>query len=283
MASQFKDKLDYSQIEYAPTPSGEELMERDKNNPQYSLEVDPEDKLGLTEDTKEFIRLYCEYKNLAVVANLMGIDPEEAKGNMNNIYVMQEIRRINKAQYRMRISTKMMDLDEIGGYLTTMISDDVPMGDQVSIKEKMNAARMLIDINKLKQESMANHEVIEAIPVENLTEKLTKLNANEIKQLLYKETSQAKINETMAKKNTLIDKIDPNRSKLSEEERSVLETLSIEDLEALVLNNKSPSDKFREWLNDKKKKELAEKQRQADLNLPKAVKEMKDAVENGNK
>lgn len=283
MSAQYNDKLDYSKIEYSPTPSGEELMQMNKDDPLYSLEVDPTGKLNMDEDTKEFVRLYCEYKNLAVVANLLGMDPDAAKTYMNDIYVMQEIRRINKAQYRMRIATKMMSLDEIGGYLTTLIADDVPIGDQVSIKEKMNAARMIIDINKLKQESMSNHEVIEALPVEDLTEKLSKLSTNEIKALIYKETSQAKINETMAKKNVLIEKIDPARSKLTPEERSVLETLSIEELDNLVLSNKVPSDKFKEMLKEKKQADLAEKQRQADLNLGKTMKSLKDAVEEENK
>lgn len=283
MSAQYNDKLDYSKIEYAPTPTGEELMNMNKDDPTYSLEVDPTGKLHMDDDTKEFVRLYCEYKNLAVVANLLGIDPDSAKTYMNDMYVMQEIRRINKAQYRMRIATKMMSLDEIGGYLTTMIADDVPIGDQVGIKEKMNAARMIIDINKLKQESMSNHEVIEALPVENLTEKLSKLTANEIKALIYKETSQTKINETMAKKNVLIEKIDPARSKLTPEERAVLETLSIEELDNLVMSNKAPSDKFKELLKEKKQMDLAEKQRQADLNLGTTMKSLKDAVENENK
>lgn len=277
-----KDNLDYSKVEYKVMPSGKEYMENVDNDPAYSLEVDPTNKYHFNDFQKNFIQCYCEYKNLAVVANLLMIEPEEASGMMRNFSVLTEIKRINKAQYHQRISTKMMSLDEIGGYLTSMIADDVPTGDQVDIKQKMNAAKLLIDIQKLKLETSQNPEVLNAIPVENLTEKLNNLTTSEIKELIYKETSQTKINQTMAEKNELISKVDPNRSKLTPEERACLETLSTEELKILVTSNADPSAKFKEVLKVKKASELAERKRQADLNTSPALREMKAQIEEAN-
>ena len=280
--AKYKNELDYSKVEYKVVTNGSEYQDAVDNDPQYSLEVDPTNKYHFSNDEKEFVKLYCEYKNLAVVSQLLGLEPDVATLMMRNFKIMAEIKRINKAQYHQRIAAKMISLDELGGYLTTLISDDVPVGDQVDIKQKMNAAKMLIDIQKLKYETSQNVEVLNAVPVESLTDKIKDLSTSEIKTLLYKEMNQNKINEITSEKDELIKKIDPNRSKLTVEEHQCLETLSVEELELLVKSNADPSEKFKRDLRKKRKLEMNEKQRQADLNLTKTVRDLKQQIEIAN-
>ena len=142
-----------------------EVLETD---PRFSLEVDPTNQYNFTDIERDFIEQMVQYKNLKFVGNIMlDISFEEALKIYKKYNVQNEIKRINLALYARRFATKMADLDMLGGYLTTALTDEnVAVADRLSGKDKLMAVRLLIDINQLKQNMIEKPEIIDVIDVD---------------------------------------------------------------------------------------------------------------------
>jgi len=193
-------------------------------NPKYSLEVDPENKYGFTEEEKQFIRLYVDYKSIATVAVFMNIKTETARAYYLSYKCQQEIRRINLALYQRQFAARLLNLDEIGGYLTSILTDSfVPEADRLKPKEKLEVAKMIIDINKLKIDSMHQPEIL---MVKELDSEIKNLSISTIKRLIYE-------NNSMHDKNNVIAEID-NDIALLPEETALLSTLPTNELLDLI-------------------------------------------------
>ena len=193
-------------------------------NPKYSLEVDPENKYGLTEEEKQFIRLYVDYKSIGTVAEFMDIKTETARAYYLSYKCQQEIRRINMALYQRQFAARLLNLDEIGGYLTSILTDSfVPEADRLKPKEKLEVAKMIIDINKLKIDSMHQPEIL---MVKELDSEIKNLSISTIKRLIYEDNS-------MHDKNNVIAEID-NDIALLPEETALLSTLPTNELLDLI-------------------------------------------------
>lgn len=193
-------------------------------NPKYSLEVDPENKYGLTEEEKQFIRLYVDYKSIGTVAEFMDIKTETARAYYLSYKCQQEIRRINLALYQRQFAARLLNLDEIGGYLTSILTDSfVPEVDRLKPKEKLEVAKMIIDINKLKIDSMHQPEIL---MVKELDSEIKNLSISTIKRLIYEDNS-------MHDKNNVIAEID-NDIALLPEETALLSTLPTNELLDLI-------------------------------------------------
>lgn len=193
-------------------------------NPKYSLEVDPENKYGLTEEEKQFIRLYVDYKSIGTVAEFMDIKTETARAYYLSYKCQQEIRRINLALYQRQFAARLLNLDEIGGYLTSILTDSfVPEADRLKSKEKLEVAKMIIDINKLKIDSMHQPEIL---MVKELDSEIKNLSISTIKRLIYEDNS-------MHDKNNVIAEID-NDIALLPEETALLSTLPTNELLDLI-------------------------------------------------
>ena len=86
---------------------------------RYSIAIDPEDKYNLSQSQKDFIEFYVQWKNIPLAAKMAGIDKDTAMQYYNTYGVKREIDRISLALYHRQFATKMLNLDEIGGYLTS--------------------------------------------------------------------------------------------------------------------------------------------------------------------
>lgn len=191
-----------------------------ETNIDNSLIVDPEDKYGMSEAQRNFVKYYVEFKNVNTAADLAGIDMDTAKSYFIAYSSQQEIRRINKALYRRQFANKLLSLDEVGGYLTSLLTDeDVPIGDRLSNKDKLKVAQMIIDLNITKQEAFLNPEII--MSNKKLDVQIKDLSVKTIKQLL----------ENDEKKD--IDNISGNTG-LTPEEEAYLSTLPTEDILKLL-------------------------------------------------
>lgn len=132
-----------------------------ETNPDFSLVVDPLNKYNLPVTTKEFIRHYIEHRNIATAAVFCRIENDEALEIFTSFPVQQEIRRISRALYHRQFSKKMMSLNEIGGYLTSLIEDsEIPAADRLSTRDKLTVIRMLIELNQMKLASMGDPSVL---------------------------------------------------------------------------------------------------------------------------
>lgn len=189
-------------------------------NPKYSLEVDPENKYHMSEQQKEFIKHYVNFKSVATAAEICGIDMDIAKAYFVSFQSQAEIRRINLALYQRQFANKLLTLDEIGGYLTSLITDEnVPLADQLKTIDKLKLISMLIDLNKTKIESLNNPTTIMA---QDLDIEIKNLSIQTIQQLLK------------AEKKTKVIETGEFAEVLSPEENAYLSTLSTKELLNLI-------------------------------------------------
>lgn len=200
-----------------------ELADELSVNPKYSLEVDPEDKYGLPESTKNFVKQYIQFKNVNTAAEICGIEQDVANQLFASYPVQSEIRRINLALYQRRFVTKMLDLDKLGGFLTTLLTDEyVPLADQLNSSDKLRVIDMLIRLNQIQSDSFEDPDVIMSKDIET---QLKNLSVATIKKMLTENNS--------LKKTTIIESDDAG-SKLTPEEKAYLETLPSKELLSII-------------------------------------------------
>ena len=159
----------YGEIDLLAEGYQEEL----KTNPKYSLQVNPENLYDMSDEQKEFVKYYVQFKNIPLVAKITGIDEDDCRKYYMMYSSQQEIRRINLAMYSRQFNSKMLGLNEIGGYLTSLITDtNVAIADRLSPKDKLAATKMLMEINALKKEGYENPAIMDAIVIEEDIKKL---------------------------------------------------------------------------------------------------------------
>lgn len=203
-----------------------------ETNPKYSLEVDPENKYGMSDLQKTFVKHYVEFKNVNTAAELTGIDQEIAKQYFIAYSSQQEIRRINLALYQRQFANRLITLDEIGGYLTSLLTgENVPLGDQLKINDKLRVVQMLIDLNKFKAGAIQDPTVVMA---RDINVQLKNLSVTTIRQLI-------KTKATMDEKQDVIEVFDEN-STLTPEEQAYLSTLPTDQLLELIEQTNNEGD-----------------------------------------
>ena len=192
-------------------------------NPEYSLVVDPTDKYSMSETQKAFIKNYVNFKSIPMAAELTGIDLDTAKSYFVAWSSQQEIRRINKAMYQRQFSHKLLTIDELGGYLSSLITDEnVPLADRVKTMDKVRIAQMLIDLQLYKNQAINNPAELMDIDLEG---EIKELSVQSIKMLLYQKKS---------KKENKKDIIDVSADDLLPEEEAFLKTLPADELLKLI-------------------------------------------------
>lgn len=199
--------------------SVEKYSEMLESTPKYSLSVDPENKYDMTEAQKKFIKFYIDTKNINFAAELAGITSEEALAYFASYSSQQEIRRINLALFHRQFNAKMLTLDQIGAYLTSLLSGvNVPLADQLKSSDKLKVVDLLIKLNELKDRALNDPSVVAFSDIDT---QIKDLSLTTIKQLLA----------NTKKKNT--DEL-VFTGTLTPEEYAYLKTLPSKDILALV-------------------------------------------------
>lgn len=203
-------------------------------NPKYSLDVDPENKYSLSDSQKDFIKYYVNFKNINTAADLCGIDMDTAKAFFISYPTQTEVRRINLAMYHRQFQQRLVSLDEIGGYLTSLLVDDVPYADRLKTTEKLRIVELLIRLNEMKQNAMLDPS---ALMEKDLDAEIQSLSVITIKQLL-------KTSEKVKNKTHIVSDINAedakkaddaiNNTDLTPEEQAYLSTLSTKDILTLL-------------------------------------------------
>lgn len=209
----------------------EHYHEELNTNPLYSLEIDPTNKYHMNEELKKFVTIYLNTHNLSKTCDLLDMEMSEGKTYYNMFCVQQEIRRLSMAMYHHRFNTKMASLDEIGGFLTSMIMDYcVPDYNKATPKDKIAAARLIVDINKIKNQAIQDPNTFDVIDVEA---EIKDLSVNSIKALIKASEDKDKIKEIKNEKDEIINQLNINNS-LSPEELTQLKSLSIKELSEIL-------------------------------------------------
>lgn len=185
-------------------------------NPKYSLRADPEGKYGMSEIQKRFVEHYVNFKSIGTAAEFAGIDLDKAKEFYVAYDSQQEIRRINLAMYHQQFNARMLSLEEIGGYLSSIIVDTfVAEADKVKTMDKVRISQMIIDLHKLKTNSLTDPQ---SLMMKDLDSQIKNLSLATIEALIKQATK---------KPNTYEVEVD---SSLTPEESAYLSTLPASDL-----------------------------------------------------
>lgn len=200
---------------------------------KYSLEVDPENKYSFDDVEKEFIKLYVEYKSIPHVANWLNLDENEAKEMYSNTFIQNEIKRITMALYYKIFQKKTLSFDELGGYLTSLLVDDVPESDKIDVKTKLKVVDKIIELNKLKQEILPAGEIIDTVEVSN---QIKNLSIKSLKKLINEEEEKNKLISEENEKNKLIDELKKYENNLSPDDINELKKLPLSNLLELINN-----------------------------------------------
>lgn len=196
-----------------------------ETNPEFSLNVDPTDKYSMSEEQKTFIKNYVEFKSIPMAAELSGIDIDVAKMYFVAYSSQQEIRRINRAMYQRQFSHKLLTIDELGGYLSSLITDEnVPLADRVKTMDKVRIAQMLIDLQTYKNEGIDDPSKIIDADIEG---EIKNLSVKSIKLLIAQNNKK----KDEKKKDEAIKNAS---SMLSPEEEVFLKTLPTKDILNLI-------------------------------------------------
>lgn len=198
-----------------------------ETNPEFSLKIDPLNKYNLNNTHKKFIQNYINYRNLDTVSKLMNIPFEESLQYYNNEVTQIEIRRINKALYHRRFASKLLDLDELGGYLSTLLTEEyVPKVESLGTVDKLKVVDMLLKIINMKKEAFNQPSIIME---KDIDYQIKELSVDSIKNLL----AQKNLDKDKEKKGDLIKQLDSDQI-LSDEEKMYLESLSTKELIKLL-------------------------------------------------
>lgn len=200
-----------------------EYIKEIEHDKRYSLEVDPDDIYGLSDEHKKFILNYVQFKSIAAAADLTDISLEQARAYFTAFSTQQEIRRINMGLYQRQFAAKMISMDQLGGYLTSLLTgENVPYADQLKTKDKIQVASMLIHLNELKGQALEDPSVIASRDI-----------GSEIQNLSLK-TIQRLLNESNEdEKKDLVEQLN-NENQLTEEEKAYLKTLPAKDLLEMI-------------------------------------------------
>lgn len=194
-----------------------------ETNPDFSLDVDPTDKYSMSDTQKAFIKNYVDFKSIPMAAELTGIDLDVAKQYFVAYSSQQEIRRINRAMYHRQFSNKLISIDDIGSWLSSLLTDEnVPLADRLKTTDKLKVAQMIIDLNLYKRDAINNPENIIETDIES---ELKALSVKSIKNLLYEKKEQDK-------KSDALEQLKNER--MTPEEEAFLRTLSSKELLELI-------------------------------------------------
>lgn len=200
-----------------------EYNEKLDGDPKYSLEVDPEDKYNLKDYEKTFIKCYTQTKSIAMAKECANVTDEEAKEIYFSYAAQMEIKRINLAMYHRQFMHKLLTIDEIGGWLSSLITDsNVADSDKLTTKDKLKVAEMLLNLHKDKQNIFNRPDVI---TYKDYDEELKNLSVDSLKLLLETSKSNEKRDEILSQFNL---------EELSNEEVALLKSMSTEDLLELL-------------------------------------------------
>lgn len=199
-------------------------------DPRFSLDPDPTGKLGLNNEQKKFIKCYDEFHSIPLAANMAGLTEEEGRDFFFDPACKSERLRINRVRNYRKFSRRLLTIDEIGGYLTSMLVDeDMSAGDMLSSKEKLQITRQIIDLNKLKAEALANPRIIENVDYSDTG--IQDLEPEDLKKLIER-TKQSTDNTTLEKQE-IITKLNKNGN-LDDVDLEQLWSCSVSELQELL-------------------------------------------------
>jgi len=197
-----------------------DIIESDKED----FTVDPDNKYGMPDEQKAFVKYYCIYRSIPLATQLSHIDSDTAITYFSSYSTQQEIRRIFRMMTHRQFKTKMLSIADCGAYLSSLITgENVLEADKLSTKEKLQVIGMIINLNMNMKEAFINPAKLTNADIET---QLKTLSVDTIRNMINTETDNNKKQEIISKLN--ID------GALSMEETNYLMTLSVDELMSIL-------------------------------------------------
>lgn len=156
-------------------------------DPERSLIIDANNVYQWTELQKKFLEYYIQTKSLKTSCLMSGYDEKDASVFLLSFDAQKEIRRINTAMTQMQFQNKMATLNEIGGYLTSLLTGCTVQSEQLTTQEKMQVVDMLLKVHKLEIDAIKEPQTIIA---RDLNVDFSKLSVKTLKTLIDNYDSQ---------------------------------------------------------------------------------------------
>lgn len=208
----------------------EQMLTTLQTDPKYSLEIDPTGELGMSVAEKKLLKTYMDCRSLPMACELCGISLEDGKKMFYDDNSCNERMRLNRAKNYRKFMNRLLSVDEIGGYLTSMLMDEDNVSEApLSTKDKIAIVHEIVSLNKLKAEAYNNPRILEN--VEFTENDIQDLTPEDLKKLID-ETKRGKADIT-ARKHELINEFDKDRT-LDSTDLDYLMSCSVQELERLV-------------------------------------------------
>lgn len=204
------ESIDKEAMVKQDTYNGSQLVERFIDN--KTLLIRDKDSSGVysySDNDKLFIQAYfMSGGDTYILSQVLDMDETDVLKKLYNVYINEEIKRLQKEMNVLRMSQKIMTLDEMQSYLTSWILDEnFYGGEKLNNSDKLKAFKLLEELKIIKANQSDNsYSVLESLPNQD---KLENLSVDAIKLLLEtnseKEQKEKIINELI--------KINPNLNK----------------------------------------------------------------------
>lgn len=113
--------------------------------------IDTQNEYFMTDVQKEFVLLYTQYHDPFVVGEMLHLTLEETFEVWSNYYVKRALEQLGKIMFYKQLAIKLDSIDELGGYLTSLLTDqNIPECDKLSPKEKLSICDLIIKLNEYK-------------------------------------------------------------------------------------------------------------------------------------
>lgn len=113
--------------------------------------IDAQNEYFMTDIQKEFVFLYTQYHDPFVVGEMLHLTLEETFEVWSNYYVKRALEQLGKIMFYKQLAVKLDSIDELGGYLTSLLTDqNIPECDKLSPKEKLSICDLIIKLNEYK-------------------------------------------------------------------------------------------------------------------------------------
>lgn len=162
-----------------------EVVIKDSSNNVFVIDAD--NLYNWTDIQKKFLEYYIQTKSLKASCAMSGYSELDASVFLLSFDAQKEIRRINTAMTQMQFQQKMATLNDIGGYLTSLLQGYTTQAEQLNVQEKMQVVDMLLKVHKIQLDAIKEPQTIIA---RDLNVDFSKLSIKTLKTLIDNYNSQ---------------------------------------------------------------------------------------------
>ena len=139
-------------------PKKKKELQSVQQNTLYSLDISNE--YGWNDQQKLFLCLYIQTGSFKYSCSISKLNEEDATTFLMSYNAQKELRRINMMIANKQFENKMASLNDIGGYLTSLIIGDCFMKDKLETKDKIAVIDLLLKVHKTQIDAIKEPQTI---------------------------------------------------------------------------------------------------------------------------